>query len=704
MTYDASFTGTLCWGGGSCPGGNTCDDSNGDVDDVVCASNRNSIVQLFAPGALITSTSYNLGYEVMGGTSMATPHVAGAFAVINQYLVLNGSSMTPSEIESLFNSTGEQIYDSVSGLYFSRIDLYSALNSIVDVIPPNMNLLTPSSGIATNNNSITINFTATDDIDSILACDVYINSVLNNSFNVSNGSYANYSAYYPEGSYTWYVNISEIRTFSVDRTAPLFVDRINDPMMYRNDSDYILNVTVVGDNTSAVIISLYNGTWNNFSMQNSGTNYYFASSATFQIASNTLYNYYFWGNDSLNNINYTVASNFTVIGTSASQTIANTPNVNIGDDYDEIIVPENSVLENVTVNSTGDVYLNLSSIISNDSVTIPNNFTLIREAVVNYTAYIPSGTEVQGPSGWNGTINLPIVRNSSDYTAPSGDVEVVVDMGSSIRLNFSQAVKLIIGNMSGKSAAWTNGAGTLSAISTTCTSVTVPGISSGECSIDSGSDLLIWTYHFTEFAAYSPASGGDTSSGGGGGGGSSSSVTVMNVTDAVGHVVDGKAGRTYSFYIGKDKKTIRVHKIVSGSVVFIAESPKAFFTLAPGQDISVDFDNDKVYDINVELLSLIDSKYADFKVYIGGREQKRELVAFTNPLETEEPVQIEGDIDDTLNVSSGEVVKQPRNINTDLIMGIVITVIIFILVLVMMLVIYLARKNSNEIEIEERLD
>jgi subtilisin family serine protease len=48
------------------------------VDKVACYSNGASFVSLLAPGSLITSSVPGGGYESWDGTSMATPHVAGA--------------------------------------------------------------------------------------------------------------------------------------------------------------------------------------------------------------------------------------------------------------------------------------------------------------------------------------------------------------------------------------------------------------------------------------------------------------------------------------------------------------------------------------------------------------------------------------------------------------------------------------------------
>ncbi|MFG1945018.1 S8 family serine peptidase [Nonomuraea sp. NPDC048826] len=54
------------------------------ADEIAAFSNRGPLLDLFAPGVAITSSVPDDAYATMSGTSMSTPHVAGAFAVMKQ--------------------------------------------------------------------------------------------------------------------------------------------------------------------------------------------------------------------------------------------------------------------------------------------------------------------------------------------------------------------------------------------------------------------------------------------------------------------------------------------------------------------------------------------------------------------------------------------------------------------------------------------
>ncbi|MBI5375413.1 MAG: S8 family serine peptidase [Candidatus Schekmanbacteria bacterium] len=113
------------WGSLSWSGSPGCTDSTTDADKITCFTNRNSLLDLLAPGSQIKVSD---GGAYYGGTSMAAPHVVGAAALIQQNAKkLDGTAMTPTQIQSKFKSTGVPVTDSATGLTFKRIDAYAAL-------------------------------------------------------------------------------------------------------------------------------------------------------------------------------------------------------------------------------------------------------------------------------------------------------------------------------------------------------------------------------------------------------------------------------------------------------------------------------------------------------------------------------------------------------------------------------------------------
>ncbi|MEK6906626.1 MAG: S8 family serine peptidase [Nanoarchaeota archaeon] len=148
-------------------------------DAISSFSDRNNITNLLAPGGDATltgginSTRWNSAscisscfcagdYMVCSGTSMAAPHVSGAFALVRQFFRLqNGRVPTPYEIEAILNNTGKRITDSATGLNFSRVDILSAILSL-DSILPNVTLISPANNTVTLNNNQTFLCNATD--------------------------------------------------------------------------------------------------------------------------------------------------------------------------------------------------------------------------------------------------------------------------------------------------------------------------------------------------------------------------------------------------------------------------------------------------------------------------------------------------------------------------------------------------------------
>ncbi|MGC6509976.1 MAG: S8 family peptidase [Myxococcota bacterium] len=74
-------------------------------------SNYGDAVDISAPGVSVQSTWPGGGMEILDGTSMATPHVAGAVAVYRAY----DADATPDEIRANLISSGENDYNGQTG-------------------------------------------------------------------------------------------------------------------------------------------------------------------------------------------------------------------------------------------------------------------------------------------------------------------------------------------------------------------------------------------------------------------------------------------------------------------------------------------------------------------------------------------------------------------------------------------------------------
>lgn len=102
-----------------------CSDKPPAADEIACFSNGNSLVDLYAPGAIIRSTGIGNGTSDYVGTSQASPHAAGAAAV----LFAMKPALTGAVVESLLKSTGKPLFDSRTGYSAARIDVLRAVQA-----------------------------------------------------------------------------------------------------------------------------------------------------------------------------------------------------------------------------------------------------------------------------------------------------------------------------------------------------------------------------------------------------------------------------------------------------------------------------------------------------------------------------------------------------------------------------------------------
>lgn len=111
--------------------GSTDDGSNGTtVDSVSSFSNSSPALDLLAPGQWIQSAIPDFSFldktfENFNGTSMAAPHVAGAWAVLKS----KAATASVDQIFSALKTTGKSITDSRNNLTRPRIQIDAALNS-----------------------------------------------------------------------------------------------------------------------------------------------------------------------------------------------------------------------------------------------------------------------------------------------------------------------------------------------------------------------------------------------------------------------------------------------------------------------------------------------------------------------------------------------------------------------------------------------
>lgn len=105
--------------------GSTQDGSQGTIaDEVSSFSNSTDMLDFWAPGEPIESSVPVGTFTVRGGTSMASPHVAGAWSVLRS----KWEEATVEEIKARLTTTGNPITDPRSGLTRPRIQVDAAID------------------------------------------------------------------------------------------------------------------------------------------------------------------------------------------------------------------------------------------------------------------------------------------------------------------------------------------------------------------------------------------------------------------------------------------------------------------------------------------------------------------------------------------------------------------------------------------------
>jgi len=266
-------------------------------DTMYSNGNRNSLILLLAPGVSINSTYTNGAYATANGTSMSTPHAAGAFAIINQYRRLEGlSDMIPSQIEDALNDSGKVIYDSGgSGLNFSRIQIYQTILEI-DESGPIVTLNSPADDSESSNENQTFLCTATDVQLNNLTFYIWNSSgdlLDQNSFNATTNSLQmSVNQTLDNGTYTWnclgYDNKSNSAWASSNYTLYIgnMLVTLNSPSHNSHTTSENVTFNCTSENTVANLSNVTLYVWNS-----SGTLKYNTTENISGTSNTTTFNY-----------------------------------------------------------------------------------------------------------------------------------------------------------------------------------------------------------------------------------------------------------------------------------------------------------------------------------------------------------------------------------------------------------------------------
>ncbi|MHB8871117.1 MAG: right-handed parallel beta-helix repeat-containing protein [Candidatus Doudnabacteria bacterium] len=196
--------------------------------------------------------------------------------------------------------------------------------------------------------------------------------------------------------------------------------------------------------------------------------------------------------------------------------------------HTEVVVGDNSEDSTVTIpEDVSEPTINFTALLetSGDDKVVTTSSELTIDSSTGESGSInvtlPAGLTITGNSSWDGILNAP-TNKITEFVLLGGDVSSAIEVGLTDQsLTFNKAVRLLFAGKTNKKVGYDPGNG-FYPITTVCTAddqVTVDaqlGSSNGECKFDNGTDMIVWTKHFTTFAAYSSVISG----GGGGGGGS----------------------------------------------------------------------------------------------------------------------------------------------------------------------------------------
>ena len=203
--------------------------------------------------------------------------------------------------------------------------------------------------------------------------------------------------------------------------------------------------------------------------------------------------------------NQTATTSFTYIAPAVPN--STTPDINgnatLTNSTSTVVISSSTqpVILTVTTGTTNPT-IDTTAFISGGMGNLPSITMNSSLAVVS----IPSTTVTSSNSSWTGTMSAPKV-SSVPLSVPNQTGAISIKLGvAGETLTFTQAVKILFPNKADKLVGYSTNGITFTEITTLCTADTQlagnslpPG---GDCKMNSGSDLVVWTKHFTDYIVF----------------------------------------------------------------------------------------------------------------------------------------------------------------------------------------------------------
>ena len=328
-------------------------------------------------------------------------------------------------------------------------------------------------------------------------------------------------------------NTASINIIINDTSAPTVTklgDGSTDVILEAGDMDLIFSEVLSASSKTAVENALTSGADNTLTYSWTGATLTITATETTTFANDVVVN--------VSDLAGNTATSLLLVDSSLTTT-QTTPDddgaATADSDSPEVVITDPDQEVTVTVDGTTDATIDVSSFIDGGTGDVPQ-ITINSDTA---DIAIPA-TTVTGPADWNGVIAAPTVTTVTlpVTTGETTTLGTAIEIGfANAKLSFDNAVRILLPGQAGKRAGYSRPGTEFTEITSACsTDSQVAGdalVADGECKIDVGGDLVIWTKHFTKFASYTQTTNSSSSSNSSSSD-SGSSAPVCNDTTPVG--------------------------------------------------------------------------------------------------------------------------------------------------------------------------